>query len=59
MKAVRSAGGLGWVQSPETAQAAAMPRSAIEVGGADAILTLAQIADNLLLLGSADERPVS
>ena len=55
MKAVREAGGLGWVQLPKTAQAATMPRSAIEVGGADAILTLAQIADNLLLLGSADE----
>jgi two-component system chemotaxis response regulator CheB len=51
LKAVREAGGVGWVQSPDTAQAPTMPRSAIEVGGADAILTLAQIAGNLTRLG--------
>ena len=51
LKAVRAAGGIGWVQSPDTAQAPMMPRSAIEAGGADAILTLAQIAGNLARLG--------
>lgn len=51
MKAVRDAGGIGWVQSPESAQSAMMPRSAIEVAGADAILTLSQIAGNLSRIG--------
>jgi two-component system chemotaxis response regulator CheB len=53
MKAAREAGGIGWVQAPDSAQAATMPRSAIEVGGADAVLTLAQIAGNLSRLGVA------
>src|SRR5690606_9845928 len=51
MKAVREAGGIGWVQAPDTAQAPMMPRSAIGMGGADAILTLPQIAGNLARLG--------
>ena len=51
MKAVRDAGGIGWVQLPDSAQASMMPRSAIELGGADAILTLPQIAGNLSRLG--------
>ena len=63
LKAVRRAGGLGWVQCPENAQASTMPRSAIDLAGADAIFTLDQIADNLLLVGGpqeqqARERPV-
>lgn len=50
LKAVRQAGGIGWVQAPETAQADMMPRQAIEVAGADAVLTLAQIAERLAAL---------
>ena len=53
MKAVRDAGGIGWVQLPDSAQASMMPRSAIEVGGADAILTLPGIALGLSRLGGA------
>jgi two-component system chemotaxis response regulator CheB len=52
MKAVREAGGLGWVQSPSSAQAATMPQSTLWHAGADAVLTLAQMAKNLLLLGN-------
>jgi two-component system chemotaxis response regulator CheB len=52
LKAVRRAGGTGWVQAPETAQAPPMPQRAIEIGGADAILTLPQIARNLSRLGA-------
>lgn len=52
LKAVRDAGGIGWVQSPDTAQSPVMPRSAIEIGGADAILTLPQIAERLARLES-------
>jgi two-component system chemotaxis response regulator CheB len=51
LRAVREAGGVGWVQSPESAQAASMPRSAIDLAGADGIFTLSEIADNLLLVG--------
>jgi two-component system chemotaxis response regulator CheB len=50
LKAVRDAGGLGWVQAPETAQSAVMPQRAIDVGGADAVLTLPQIAERLMRL---------
>ncbi len=59
LKAVREAGGLAWVQLPEHAQAATMPRSAIELAGADAVYTLAQMADNLLLIGRSAGRPDS
>lgn len=47
LKAVRQAGGLGWVQRPDSAQAATMPRSAIDVAGADAVLSLDEIATGL------------
>jgi two-component system chemotaxis response regulator CheB len=47
LRAVREAGGIGWVQAPETAQSGLMPQRAIEVGGADAVLTLPQIAERL------------
>jgi two-component system chemotaxis response regulator CheB len=53
MKAVRDAGGIGWVQLPANAQAPMMPRSAIEHGGADAVLTLADIAGRLAGLRGA------
>jgi chemotaxis response regulator CheB len=53
MKAVRAAGGIGWVQSPEGAQSPAMPRSALELGGADAVLELDEIATALSRLAQA------
>ena len=53
LKAVRAAGGLGWVQSPETAHSPAMPRAAIETAGADAILGLEEIALALSRLRNA------
>lgn len=56
MKAVREAGGTGWVQLPESAQAAAMPRAAIELAGADAILTLDEMAQRLCKLQKAEGR---
>jgi two-component system chemotaxis response regulator CheB len=42
--AVRRAGGQAWVQDPATAQAATMPRAAIALAGADAVLTIEQMA---------------
>ncbi len=48
---VRSAGGLAWVQEPETAMAPAMPRSAIHYAGADRILSISQMAGELAVLG--------
>jgi two-component system, chemotaxis family, protein-glutamate methylesterase/glutaminase len=47
MKAVRDAGGIGWVQDPEDAQSPTMPRAALQVGGADAILQLEEMAQAL------------
>ncbi|MES2885206.1 MAG: chemotaxis protein CheB [Pseudomonadota bacterium] len=44
LKAIRNAGGLGIVQSPREAAAAAMPEAAIRIAGADHILPLADIA---------------
>ena len=51
LAAIRRAGGLAWVQLPETAQAAPMPLAAIERAGADRILSLDAIA-----LGMAELR---
>lgn len=53
MKAVRDAGGVGWVQDPEYAQSPTMPRAALEFGGADAILQLDQMAQALCRLTAA------
>jgi two-component system, chemotaxis family, protein-glutamate methylesterase/glutaminase len=53
MKAVRAAGGIGWVQSPDGAHSPAMPRSALECGGADAILELDEMAKALCRLADA------
>ena len=53
MKAVRAAGGLGWVQSPKAAHSPAMPRAAIELAGADAVLELEEIARALCRLTEA------
>ncbi|MGH8665826.1 MAG: chemotaxis protein CheB [Burkholderiales bacterium] len=51
LKAIRSAGGLGWVQEPQTALASVMPRRAIECAGADRILPLPQLANELAAIG--------
>jgi two-component system chemotaxis response regulator CheB len=50
MKAVRDAGGVGWVQDPESAQSPTMPRSALHFGGADAVLQLDEMAQALCRL---------
>jgi two-component system chemotaxis response regulator CheB len=55
LKAVRGAGGLGWVQAPQEAQSPIMPRSAIELAGADAILSLAEIAERLSRLATTGD----
>ena len=53
MKAVRDAGGVGWVQDPESAQSPTMPRAALHLGGADAILQLDEMAQALCRLTAA------
>jgi len=47
LKAVRARGGHALVQSPEEAEADRMPRAALQLAGADAVLTLAGIADRI------------
>jgi two-component system, chemotaxis family, protein-glutamate methylesterase/glutaminase len=51
LAAIRAAGGLAWVQEPDSAAAAMMPRSAIERAGADAIHSPAAMAAELAALG--------
>jgi two-component system chemotaxis response regulator CheB len=53
LRAIRSAGGLAWVQEPSTALAPVMPQSAISLAGADRILPLAELASELAALGEA------
>ena len=57
LKAIRDAGGRAWVQSPEDAQADAMPLAALERAGADLVLPLADLAERLTHLRSG--RPVA
>lgn len=52
LRAVRAQGGRAWVQDPDTARSAAMPRAAIEIAGADDILELSSLAANLSRLAS-------
>ncbi|SNS14303.1 two-component system, chemotaxis family, response regulator CheB [Noviherbaspirillum humi] len=47
LQTVRRFGGTAWVQDPRQAQASLMPASAIAEAGADAVLTLEQIAEGL------------
>lgn len=47
LRTVRSLGGHALVQSPEEATADRMPRAALQVAGADDVLTLAGIADRI------------
>ncbi|GHA79074.1 chemotaxis protein CheB [Cognatilysobacter bugurensis] len=48
--AVRRVGGVAWVQDPEDADVALMPASALAHAGADAVLTLGQMARQLAAL---------
>jgi two-component system, chemotaxis family, protein-glutamate methylesterase/glutaminase len=52
LAAIRERGGLGWVQDPASALATAMPEAAIERAGADLILPLERLAEQLGLLVS-------
>lgn len=49
LKAIETAGGGGWVQTPDSAYASAMPRSAIDLG-AGQIMSLEQMAQRLRAL---------
>ncbi|MCW7541573.1 chemotaxis protein CheB [Aquabacterium sp. A7-Y] len=50
LRAVRQAGGCAWVQDPDTAVAATMPRAGLSVAGADAILSIEATARGLAAL---------
>jgi len=45
--AVRAAGGVAWVQSPQDAVSSTMPAAALAHAGADSVLTLDQIRERL------------
>jgi two-component system chemotaxis response regulator CheB len=47
-RAIRDAGGIVLVQDPDTAERAEMPRAAIETGAAHAVLTLEELAEELV-----------
>ncbi|CAN7346452.1 chemotaxis protein CheB [Rhizobacter sp. LjRoot28] len=47
LAAVRARGGQAWVQDPSTAVARTMPASGLQRAGADAVLTLTQMAERL------------
>ena len=53
--AVRAAGGELWVQDPEEAAAATMPRAALERAGADRVLTIAALRRALVDGAAADQ----
>jgi two-component system chemotaxis response regulator CheB len=48
--AVRAAGGIAWIQSPEEASSPLMPASALAHAGADAVLTLHDLCTHLAQL---------
>jgi len=48
--AVRAAGGIAWIQSPDEASSSLMPASALAHAGADAVLTLQDICTHLAQL---------
>jgi two-component system chemotaxis response regulator CheB len=54
LRAVRAAGGLGWVQSPMEASSATMPSTALRLAGADRVLELADMARQLGTLAGAN-----
>lgn len=47
LKAVRACGGAAWVQHPSDASSPIMPEAAIACAGADAILTIREMAERL------------
>lgn len=47
LAAIKAAAGVTWAQDPATAFCDAMPRSAVELGAVDHLLTLAQMAEVL------------
>ncbi|HYQ18496.1 MAG TPA: CheR family methyltransferase, partial [Polyangiaceae bacterium] len=51
MLAIEAAGGIAFAQEPSSAQNGAMPRSAIDAGGVDFVLTPEDIASELKRLG--------
>ncbi|RYZ03344.1 MAG: response regulator [Myxococcales bacterium] len=51
LQAIEAAGGIAFAQEPTSAQNASMPRSAIQAGGIDFILTPEDIAGELARLG--------
>lgn len=58
LKAIKAAGGLTIVQDPETAKYDGMPRSALNSGSADLVLTPKQIGEELVrLTGQVSARP--
>lgn len=54
--AIRQAGGLAFVQDPETAQYDGMPRAAIDAGVTDAALSPEELAEVLTRVGAHDYR---
>lgn len=57
LAAIRSGGGLGWVQHPAEAQTAAMPIAAIARAGADSVLTLGKMVELLAGAHRAAKEP--
>lgn len=53
LRQVRALGGQAWVQEPDTAVASLMPSSAIELAGADRILSLEDMAAEFAALQAA------
>jgi two-component system chemotaxis response regulator CheB len=48
---VRQQGGLAWVQDPDQAAVRTMPEAALALAGADRVLTLEQMGEELMRLG--------
>lgn len=55
LKAIKARGGLTVVQNPQTAQAAAMPRAALEATAVDYLVDLQEIAPLLIHIGAMQE----
>ena len=55
LKAIKARGGLAIVQNPQTAQAPAMPRAALEAAVVDYVVDLQQIAPLLIRIGAMRE----